>query len=407
MSVLKVAGYISSSMGSRVNKTLELKIQQEEIESFCKERGFTLVQLYVDQPDTTGGKKINLDKLVEDAKKKKFERIIVFKFDRLTYDKNLRSTIYRDLVQYSVDIFSLSEKTTMKDPLREENKAKINIVLRKVKDIPSLPEIVNKVMELVSNPRSSAGELSNVIEHDPGLTTKVLRMVNSAYYGFPKQISSVQQAIMILGFTTMRGLVLSTSIFKIFTPKDSSSGKTLDYKEFWKHSITTALNARIISENLKLTEIGDAFSCGILHDIGKIVLDQYDHTDYVTVFKKLGKFYTSEKMIEAEEEVIGINHADIGYRLADKWNLPANLSETMRCHHNPLEAISYTRLVCVVYIANIFANIINKPYFSMDISKFDPNVLVYMGIDEEKLFSMYETCKNEIQDGSEIDSFFE
>ncbi len=89
----------------------------------------------------------------------------------------------------------------------------------KVRDIPSLPEIVTKVMQLVQDPMSSAFQLGRVISHDPGLTSRVLRLVNSAYYGFPKQISSIQHAITILGFTTMRGLVLSSSIFKYLLQK--------------------------------------------------------------------------------------------------------------------------------------------------------------------------------------------
>ena len=161
--------------------------------------------------------------------------------------KFLNYGFMRGLSRHSIELYSITENEYLSDPYQEDVQEKINMVLRRVKDIPSLPEVVTKIMELVSNPTSSAAELSKVIAHDPGLTTRVLRLVNSAYYGFPKQISSVQQAIMILGFTTMRGLVLSTSIFKIFTPKDSKTGKTIDYKQFWKHSISVALCARVYS----------------------------------------------------------------------------------------------------------------------------------------------------------------
>lgn len=404
---MKVAGYISSSIGSKTDKSLELKIQREQIEKYCHEHNFDLIRFYVDIPEENSKDKPELEQLIKDSKKKDFERVVVLKFDRLTHDKVLRYWVFDELRKNNVELFSITEQTTLKDPYKEDNQAKINIVLRRVKDIPSLPEVVTKVMELVSNPTSSAAELSKVIAHDPGLTTRVLRLVNSAYYGFPKQISSVQQAIMILGFTTMRGLVLSTSIFKIFTPKDSKTGKTIDYRDFWKHSISTALCARVVAEKVGMTEIGDAFSCGILHDIGKVVLDQYDHSDYVEVFKILRQPYTSEQLLEMEEKVIGVNHADIGYRVADKWNLPVTLSETIRCHHNPLEAVSYTKLVSVIYMANIFSNLIAKPYFLFDVNRFDPNVLEYLNLDGETVIATFETCKDEVDKGGQLDSFFE
>lgn len=256
---MKIVGYISSSIGSKIDKSLELKIQRDQIEKYCRDNNFEMIRFYIDEPVGGRNDRSALEKVLIDAAKKEFNRVVVLKFDRLSYDKTIRSRVFYELTKHSIDLLSITEQSVLRDPSSQENVAKTNLILRKVKDIPSLPEVVTKVMELVSNPTSSAAELSKVIAHDPGLTTRVLRLVNSAYYGFPKQISSVQQAIMILGFTTMRGLVLSTSIFKIFTSKDSSSGKTIDYKIFWKHSINTALCSRIIASSLGMTEVGDAF----------------------------------------------------------------------------------------------------------------------------------------------------
>lgn len=404
---MKVVGYICSSIGSKTDKSLELKIQREQIEKYCYEHEIELLRFYSDTPAKDNKEKPALEKLVKESRRKQFDRVIVLKFNRISYEKALKLWVYEELAKSSVDLYSISENEYLSDPYQEDVQEKINMVLRRVKDIPSLPEVVTKIMELVSNPTSSAAELSKVIAHDPGLTTRVLRLVNSAYYGFPKQISSVQQAIMILGFTTMRGLVLSTSIFKIFTPKDSKTGKTIDYKQFWKHSISTALCARVIAEKIKMSEVGDAFSCGILHDIGKVVLDQYDHTDYVEVFKLLKPRYTSDQLLDAEERVIGINHANIGYKVADKWNLPMNLSETIRCHHRPLGSMSHMKIVSVIYIANKFANMIEKPYILFDVEDFDHEVLEYLNMSEDTLKAIFDFCKEEVERGSQLDSFFE
>lgn len=404
---MKVVGYICSSVGGKTDRSLEIKIQREQIERYCAERNIPISVFYTDMLSESDKERKELKKLISESSHKSFVRVIVSKFDRLGSNKANRAKIYQLLADNSVDLFSVTENRIMMDPHREGLQEKVDLIIRKVKDIPSLPEIVTRVMELVSNPSSSAAELSMVIAHDPGLTSRVLRLVNSAYYGFPKQISSVQQAIMILGFTTMRGLVLSTSIFKIFTPKESSSGKTLDYREFWKHSLSTALCARVVAQAVGITDVGDAFSCGILHDIGKVVLDQYSHSDYVEVFGSLKKSYTSKQLIYAEENIIGVNHADIGYRLADQWNLPLNLSESIRCHHKPMESITNTKIVSVVYMANVLANIIVKPYMIMDVSSFEEDVLDYLGINENKLYRIYDICKEEVEAGGEFDSFFE
>lgn len=404
---MKVAGYLCSSISSKVNKPLELKIQREQIEKYCKEHSFDLIRVYSDQPTDKNSRRPALDRLIKDATRKEFDRVIVLKFDRISYDKNQRLLLQKQLNKFDVELFSIAEPSGLNETLTEKQQAKINAVLRKVKDIPSLPEVVTKVMELVSNPSSSASELGRVISHDPGLTTKVLRLVNSAYYGFPKQISSIQQAIMILGFTTMRGLVLSTSIFKIFAPKDGQIGMTIDYKEFWKHSISTALCARIIAPKAGINEAGDAFSCGILHDIGKIVFDQYDHPDYVEVFRKLPRNYTNDELIAMEEKIIGINHAEIGFKVSEKWNLPSKLSETIRCHHTPMDSLYHSKLVSVIYVANIFANIINSRNVFMSMSMFDPNVLDFLALTEDDLFELLSICKEEVDKGGELDSFFE
>ena len=192
--------------------------------------------------------------------------------------------IKSELKKYDVEVYFIEEESlTAGTP---EAQSKINRIKKKVQDIPSLPEIVTKVMELVQDPKSSASQLSKVISHDPGLTSRVLKLVNSAYYGFPKQISSIQHGIMILGFTTMRGLVLSSSIFKIFAPK-SDKEMSLDYKKFWKHSLLTAICSRIINTHLRIQEEEDIFSAGILHDIGKVILDQYDHENYIKALREI------------------------------------------------------------------------------------------------------------------------
>ncbi|MEB3246176.1 MAG: HDOD domain-containing protein [Vampirovibrionales bacterium] len=230
-------------------------------------------------------------------------------------------------------------------------------VLKRVRDIPALPEVVNQIVSLLSRPNTPASEIASLITVDPGLTSRVLRMVNSAAYGIQRQITSVQHAIMLLGFTTVRGLVLSASIFKLFSGTDGQSG--FDVRGFWAHSILTALISRNLAEWLKLPEIEDAFSAGLLHDIGKLVLDQHLSAEYANVLmwaKRSDINLYGPGFLDAELGVLGCTHATIGEHVARKWKLPQTLTEAIAFHHDPQHATESPALVYTVALANVLAH---------------------------------------------------
>lgn len=258
-------------------------------------------------------------------------------------------------------------------------------------------------MEIIQNQNSSAAELSAVISRDPGLTSRVLRLVNSAYYGFPKQISSIQHAVMILGFTTMRGLVLSSSIFKIFTPK-SIYDRSLDYRMLWKHSLLTAIAAKRVCQYLYFPEEDDLFSGAILHDIGKIILDQYDHENYSQVIYQLKGNVYSPSLINFEKKYCDIDHQEVGYSVMESWNLPGSLSNIIRYHHQPMKCQANTKLVAVVYVANILSQIVltNK---ELNMHLFDYEVLDYLALGEGDLISIKDSMTEEIDNIGDFEAF--
>ena len=231
-------------------------------------------------------------------------------------------------------------------------KERVAKIIDNVDNLPSLPSIVLKLMDVVNSSDSSAEDAARLVGQDPALTSKMIRLANSAFYGIPRSISSVSSAVVILGFNTIRSLVLSASVAKMFNGKHS-----LDMDRFWKHSIVTAMTAKIIVRHLMSVRMMDpesAFCAGILHDIGKLIFSQYMTEDYTAVCN-----YAKEKKVslfEAEETIMGINHAQMGKILADKWSLPPDLECALVHHHDPQETSGSAYLVNVVHLADIIAH---------------------------------------------------
>lgn len=402
---MKAAGYINSYRRQEFERNLELKIQKEKIQEFCQKHGVELQKIYEEPKESRPDYKPELMKLINDCSKKEFEKVIVIKFEKLGQDETMRNWVIEELEKYKTEVHSLTESEIPSLTVAENLPGtKAERIKSKVRDIPSLPEIVTRVMELVQDPMSSASNLSRIISHDPGLTSRVLRLVNSAYYGFPKQISSIQHAITILGFTTMRGLVLSSSIFKIFTPK-SDSAKLLDYKKFWKHSLVAAIASKKINNYLQFNEEDDIFSAAILHDIGKIILDQYDHDNYVLALKEAPNPLFYEPVIVAEEKYCEISHQNIGFMIAESWNLPDSISDIIKYHHNPVNSLENRKLACIVYLGNIFSHMVLDLNI-VEIKLFDSQVLNYLGLGEDDLYAINAEIVEEVENIGDFESFF-
>lgn len=280
---------------------------------------------------------------------------------------------------------------------------KHEIVLKRIRDIPSLPEVVNKIVHLLTVPNTPASKIAQLISYDPGLSSKVLRMVNSAAYGFHRQISSIQHGIMILGFNTVRGLVLSASIFKMFEGQQKPAG--LDHHQFWRHSLGTAMAARMLGSAFKFPDVDDAFSAGMLHDIGKIVLDVYFKQDYegvVTQARKHKMPLHGPLFLGMEDQLLGTNHTEVGLFLAAKWKLPPAITESIRFHHNPIEAEHCQRLVYLVALANQLAvvqyehfGVYNRMYFTDD-------VVEYFDLTDEELQEFLLLLKEDMDSAEEL-----
>lgn len=229
-----------------------------------------------------------------------------------------------------------------------DSQEKLKKVVDRIQSIPTLPDMLSKINRMMLNPRTSAKEVAQLISSDPSITSKVLRVVNSSFYGFPRRITTISHAIVILGFNAIKSIVLSSTIFDVFK-KDGKSG--FDRMEFWKHSIGCGAAARVLGQKAGSASLEEIFIAGLLHDVGRIVLDQFDAEQFAEVVKLVRA--RDCRMMDAEEEVFGVSHADVGAWLFEKWSLSPGLVETTRCHHNPALAHDHAKSAAIVHFADI------------------------------------------------------
>jgi putative nucleotidyltransferase with HDIG domain len=235
--------------------------------------------------------------------------------------------------------------------MTEDSKKRYQRIIQDLGQIPTMPTIAAKVMQIVNDPHSNAEDVAKFISRDVALTSKVLRLANSAFYGIPRTISSVNSAIVILGFNTIRSLVLSATVLKMFPAK--SGAAVFDRKAFWKHSFMVGIASRMVAQiyrKKKLVDMETAFSAGLLHDIGKIVLDQFSNEEYVPVLKAAKD--RGEPLFMAEKAMIGMSHADVSGMLVDKWQMPNELKGPIVNHHSPFDDTASQDMACIVHYAN-------------------------------------------------------
>jgi putative nucleotidyltransferase with HDIG domain len=203
-----------------------------------------------------------------------------------------------------------------------------NELLEKLNDIPTLPLVANKVIELINNPNSSSSDIAAVLKKDQVLTAKVLRLINSPYYGIPSEVTDVQRALAFLGFNTLAQLVLGLSVFNLF-PADGTDEFPLI--AFWRHALATAVCSEVIAKRVKYPRPEETFTCGLLHDIGKIVLHQVARETLLKVVRKARDEKKSFFNVESEMDVPG--HAFLGEYIAAKWGLPQVIRNAIHYHH--------------------------------------------------------------------------
>ncbi|MGA9121585.1 MAG: HDOD domain-containing protein [Bacteroidota bacterium] len=265
----------------------------------------------------------------------------------------------------------------------EQIKERIQTIIQ----LPALPTVAMEVVEMVDNPKTSASRLGKVISTDQGLTAKVLKIANSPFYGFPRRISTIDFAIIVLGYDALKEIVISISLVSSLQKK---SDQYFDAKGFWDHSIASGVLARRLARDLDYRISGEVFVGGLLHDMGISVLHRYFKTEFKRIVDIARE--TDLTFLEAEESVLGVTHAEIGGWLAARWNLPDHLVEAIACHHTPGKAQKNPDLVALIHLADVFSTRIADVPVEFDKgTDFDSDALERLQLTDQNVLNEYLT----------------
>ena len=225
---------------------------------------------------------------------------------------------------------------------------RIRRITESIITLPTLPTVVSKMIQLVDNPKTSAGSLARLISSDQAMTARMLKTANSAYYGFSREISTVDMAIVVMGFDAVKEIGLSLSVLEMF--RNAGPDTPFDVTRFWEHSVGCAVASRMLARRYRRDVAGEAFVAGLLHDIGKLILSQYATRDFTNIMELVA--HDEATLDEAEQTVLGAGHPEVGGWLAEKWRLPRKIVEGIRRHHAVDEARADPALTAVVSLGN-------------------------------------------------------
>ncbi|MDZ4829972.1 MAG: HDOD domain-containing protein [Phycisphaerae bacterium] len=247
------------------------------------------------------------------------------------------------------------------------------LAVRGVAHIATLPDITISIIEIVENPSSSAQDLNKVIANDPALSARILKVVNSAFYGLPRQIGSINRAISLLGLNAVKNLAIAASLAKLF--KGGSLGSRFDAKDLWTHSVAVAAVSKVIATNLKLSFADEALLAGLLHDIGLMVELQSEREKFGTIVQKMDLDKEGKPLcdfLEVERSVLGCDHGIYGAALCEAWKFPKSFTNVCGHHHDPLKLPADLRtLTWIVHVADRLAVSAQKKGFRLDVMSCD------------------------------------
>jgi len=252
-------------------------------------------------------------------------------------------------------------------------------ILEAVDNLPPMPQVMHKAQAIINDPNSSLKDLEKLINTDQAFAIKILRLANSAYYGRMKKVASIQDAAVVVGMKSLGELITLSCAASLLSK--SLRGYDLPAKSLWQHSIGVAFGSKIIANKKHPALVNDAFSAGLIHDAGKLILDEY-------VYKRKALFQefmsdNQQTFLEAEKEILGFEHAEIAAKVCAKWHFPKTISTAIRYHHQPSQLLS-NKLAHIVHVADQIT-----AWIGMDIDgitlEISDNSLEVVGIEVEEV----------------------
>jgi len=247
--------------------------------------------------------------------------------------------------------------------------------LDKIKEIPTLPTIVFELNQHLQNPETSIARVSETIEKDQAMALKILKLVNSAFYGFRTKVSDIKNAVVLLGFNAVRNAIVSVSVINAL-PK-TLLFQDFEMIDFWKHSLAVAVTSKNIAQKAGVDSPDNCFVGGLLHDVGKVIMAQYLKDDFAKVWTRMTNEYLP--FYEAEQQELSVDHTKIGAYLADRWQLPQGLTDAIRWHHNFQPDNGNAGFIINIHLADILVNSYDEnPDCTLDMGAMHPEVVKFL-----------------------------
>jgi len=265
-------------------------------------------------------------------------------------------------------------------------------LMMKLGKIPLLPHVAGSIMKMTDDPKSTTHDISRVICQDQVLATKVLKLVNSAYYGLSRRVGTISEAVTVLGMKTVRTLVIGASVHKSLS--GFKGNQEVKSEHIWRHGMACAVSCRLLARELGIIHHEQAFMAGLLHDFGKIIFSTLMAEEYQRVIQMTGT--GSSSLVESEMEIIGLTHAELGRIVAEKWSLPATLVQPIGYHHVPFCDCENTDLVQIVYIADIISKMAGYHCVGSTETGTETALLGRWNLTREKLYRMSEDIPGNI-----------
>lgn len=237
---------------------------------------------------------------------------------------------------------------------------RINQIIGGIRNLPTPPIVFEQIQKVINDPNASSAKVAKILGEDAAMAVKVLKLTNSAFYGLSREVESVKHAVTIIGLEAVRNLVLSASVLNMF--KSDNANKEF-HEEFWRHSLATAMAARLVAQKYKngtFFNPDPAFTSGLVHDIGKIVICCFLPKEHAKIMDEL-RSKPDLLVYEAEQNVLGFNHAHLGSHLIISWKLPDRMAEAIAFHHNPHEENDSHNYAHLISLADHLAHVAFPP----------------------------------------------
>jgi putative nucleotidyltransferase with HDIG domain len=267
----------------------------------------------------------------------------------------------------------------------------VTAFLDTITDLPVLPANIDKISEIMADENAGAEEISKVIQTDQGLTTKVLKIANSAFYGRINQVVSIREAVVVIGIANIKSMLYSIFIDQLYGGGSAEDERIMI--ELWEHSVATALMAGKIMEQNFPGDRDAAYTGGLLHDIGELIIFKYENELFKEVLKEIAAEDQMPRVM-LEETIMGFNHADLGAAIARKWNLPRQIRNSIFYHHTVVEADTDKNIVYAVHLADCICGIYGIGGTDIKLNGkslgevLAPGTLEALGLNNEKLSTL-------------------